>query len=251
MTKCIFCLSEKESFRTKEHIIPESLGGEEILPEGHVCDSCNQYFGTKVEKEALSIPVISFTRAWLSQRSKKGKHHSHQGYGFRMIGNDLGETLVRFSPRKYEAVLQKGGGVLRVPAIGFNVLARLLLKIGLELLALSPEYDVYSPQFDSARTIARFPPRGVTWPFGAAMLDPEAGVEAGEDNEGHYETRIIHQYNLWRESSSGCIMLAFAFGPDVFLTPLTEGLFPPTISIVEEKTGKEHNVVMKQIPIAE
>jgi len=47
--KCIFCLSENSSFSKEEHIIPESLGGEEILPKGFVCDRCNQYFGTKVE----------------------------------------------------------------------------------------------------------------------------------------------------------------------------------------------------------
>ena len=37
--------------RSKEHIVPQSLGGtEHILPPGVVCDKCNNYFSRAVEK---------------------------------------------------------------------------------------------------------------------------------------------------------------------------------------------------------
>ena len=39
---CIYCDSGRVSFVRKEHIIPESLGGDEVVQGRLVCDSCNQ-----------------------------------------------------------------------------------------------------------------------------------------------------------------------------------------------------------------
>jgi len=37
--RCIFCMNDSSDSRSKEHIIPESLGNEaHILPRGIVCD---------------------------------------------------------------------------------------------------------------------------------------------------------------------------------------------------------------------
>src|SRR5262249_562875 len=42
INKCIYCLNTAGSFRSEEHIYPESLGNDEaILPKGFVCDTCN------------------------------------------------------------------------------------------------------------------------------------------------------------------------------------------------------------------
>lgn len=45
--KCIWCLKEEPevTFLTKAHTIPKSLGGQNHNP--NVCDSCNQYFGSR------------------------------------------------------------------------------------------------------------------------------------------------------------------------------------------------------------
>ena len=49
--RCIFCKTKSSACVSVEHIIPESLGNtQHILPRGWVCDSCNNYMATKVEK---------------------------------------------------------------------------------------------------------------------------------------------------------------------------------------------------------
>jgi hypothetical protein len=51
---CIFCL--KEEYITKEHIIPESLGGKLIC--NFVCKFCNSKIGSIIEAEARKDPSI-------------------------------------------------------------------------------------------------------------------------------------------------------------------------------------------------
>lgn len=42
---CIFCRKGK-SFKSVEHVIPESLGNvDPVLPKGVVCDACKNYIG--------------------------------------------------------------------------------------------------------------------------------------------------------------------------------------------------------------
>jgi hypothetical protein len=49
---CIFCHKISDNSQSIEHIIPESLGNKEhTLWKGAVCDKCNNYFATKMEKE--------------------------------------------------------------------------------------------------------------------------------------------------------------------------------------------------------
>ena len=73
MKHCIFCGSTANRFETKEHIVPESLGGKEILPEGLVCDKCNNYFGSVFEKKALDSEKIKFLRALERIPNKRGR----------------------------------------------------------------------------------------------------------------------------------------------------------------------------------
>lgn len=61
--KCIFCKSDSSTSKSVEHIIPESLGNKShILPKGIVCDRCNNYFATKVEKRVLEKPYFKNVR---------------------------------------------------------------------------------------------------------------------------------------------------------------------------------------------
>ena len=50
--QCIFCHKDTSLSKSVEHIIPESLGNKHhYLPQGYVCDQCNNYFSIKIEKE--------------------------------------------------------------------------------------------------------------------------------------------------------------------------------------------------------
>jgi hypothetical protein len=52
---CIFC-EGNGPFTTREHILPESLGGDDsfIMTRKAVCNKCQNYFGTKIEAVALN-----------------------------------------------------------------------------------------------------------------------------------------------------------------------------------------------------
>ncbi len=60
--------------KSVEHIIPESLGNIKlIIPNGHICDKCNNYFATHIENEFLNLDAIKSLRTFHFVTSKKGK----------------------------------------------------------------------------------------------------------------------------------------------------------------------------------
>jgi len=71
---CIFCKKNSENSKSIEHIIPESLGNKShILDIGIVCDKCNNYFATKIEKDVLAQPYFQSLRHRNYILSKKNK----------------------------------------------------------------------------------------------------------------------------------------------------------------------------------
>lgn len=61
------------SCKSEEHIIPKSLGNEEmILPKGIICDSCNNYFAREIEKPFLENETIKLLRTFHTISSRKG-----------------------------------------------------------------------------------------------------------------------------------------------------------------------------------
>jgi len=72
--KCIWCLKEEPevTFLTKAHTIPKSLGGQNVNP--NVCDSCNEYFGSRLYKfysiEGALKETFNVTRFRLLQTKK-------------------------------------------------------------------------------------------------------------------------------------------------------------------------------------
>ena len=60
--------------KSVEHIVPESLGNDGIIiPSGFICDQCNNYFATHIEKEFLNIESIKTLRSIHRVTSKKRK----------------------------------------------------------------------------------------------------------------------------------------------------------------------------------
>ena len=80
MGHCIFCRTTNGPFTTREHILPESLGGNDwaILPEGMFCDSCQNRFGSHVEQLALGDYPFSFLRVFLGIPTKRAEHLGYQ-----------------------------------------------------------------------------------------------------------------------------------------------------------------------------
>lgn len=72
--KCIFCKQDSTNSKSIEHIIPESLGNDElILDKGIVCDSCNNYFSREVEGPVLNLDGFKRLRFYELIESKKGR----------------------------------------------------------------------------------------------------------------------------------------------------------------------------------
>jgi hypothetical protein len=117
MSKCIFCESESNSFDRIEHLIPEALGGEIILPSGLVCDNCNNYFGRHVEKKALNSPTLSFMRTLLGIPNKRGKQRYHEGFLFDIEGKSAPETSAFILPEmKIRRLIESGKGRITILA---------------------------------------------------------------------------------------------------------------------------------------
>lgn len=77
---CIFCKNPSDNSKSVEHIIPESLGNEDhVLPPGIVCDTCNNYFSIKIEKDLLEQNYFKSIRHRNDIESKKGKNVPETG----------------------------------------------------------------------------------------------------------------------------------------------------------------------------
>jgi len=180
---CLFC--EGENPNSLEHIIPESLGNDDLLLSEDVCGSCNNYF-SKVERYVLEKTEIALWRAILGIRTKKGrlpsidlsqppkpkgtrtdKHVLHDnGVGFTF--HDDGSCSVEISE---EAIVR---GILSGEKAQFNFvmtpkvlheLGRFLCKVGIELICSVDPDRARAEMFQSARSYARYGSTSELWPI--------------------------------------------------------------------------------------
>ena len=145
--RCIFCKSDADSSRSREHIIPESLWNvSHVLPPGIVCDKCNNYFSREVEKPFLESPAILALRFQEALPSKRGIIPPIAGMVLPNIpayvcrhteGQFIGSITIpeQFVP----AFMQKSEGRLVFPVGGAppqgKILSRFLAKIAMEAMA--------------------------------------------------------------------------------------------------------------------
>ena len=229
--KCIFCLSENSSFSKEEHIIPESLGGDRILPKGFVCDQCNQYFGSNVEKNALALSPLAIARILMSIKSKRKRHarligvrfeKNYKGMKFEAEGSDEADIIVRVNQDAYNDLKANKIKTLYWSfEEGMPSLVRLLIKMGLEIIATSKKLDVYDPVFDKARMAARNPKKSLVWKVAETLLPLRSCWESGVDDKGPYVRRTEYEYGVYR--SPDHVIFFFQYWILVFIIPLTEG----------------------------
>ncbi len=74
LKKCIYCLSETGTFNSEEHILPETLAGDNIyLPKGFVCDTCNNRISSKLDEALINFEPTAFLRVQFTPYTKAGK----------------------------------------------------------------------------------------------------------------------------------------------------------------------------------
>src|SRR5260370_11045731 len=93
--QCLFCRqNDSFDFTRVEHPIPESLGNDnETLPAGFVCDTCNQYFGSKIEARMLAAPPFNIERTAQAIRTKKRKLPTYVDHDFVLASTGCANTV--------------------------------------------------------------------------------------------------------------------------------------------------------------
>jgi len=168
MGHCIFCLDKSDNFTTREHILPESLGGGDwaVLPEALFCDVCQNRFGSEIEQQALSDYPFSLFRVLLGIPTKKGRPPWFKSW----------EGIVRASPQpgtiefdpalsfKY-AITNGLKSQMRILAhpVKPHMACRFLLKMGIEIIAADNPCNVFLEKFDAARMYALTGNKTVPW----------------------------------------------------------------------------------------
>lgn len=248
MQPCLFCQSSGP-YSTIEHIIPESLGNDDLLLKGEICDSCQNYFGKEVEHFVLSKTPIAFWKTWLGIKSKKGKfphanlsqpkkqkgvfpviHPKHDNVSFTchednsisvdvedsdlvgsILGGDRNQFQFVFTPK------------------ALHMLGRFLCKVGLELLCLSDSNQARQDSLYVARRYARFGEFKELYPifhFSKGALQDFRRLE--HDDEGLLEKVDCFSYSLL-DFQSRYLLFHFGMGTDNWVICLNDPCPNPVI----------------------
>lgn len=201
MNKCIFCLTtDSHVFNTKEHILPESLGGGDwaVLPDGLYCDSCQNKFGSTIEQQALGDYPFVNLRTLLGIPTKKRKAPWFNYWeGNLYSAGEPGKII--YEPNEYfeEAFVSGRKTLTIVPAFSKKpeMLLRTLLKIGLETIAANDRATIFEERFNPTRLYALKGEKNYPWSYiqkeDNALIMAYLKDEVGEDHhcfmDVHYE----------------------------------------------------------------
>jgi hypothetical protein len=226
---CIFCREVSDNSKSIEHIIPESLGNKEhTLWKGAVCDKCNNYFATKIEKELLDQPYFVSMRHRNFIKTKKNhpvpikvpSPQSKNGFEYVWL-EDNGENIGMIFENESKIVPLIASGqkkhmivpMYQEPIPNNYILSRFLAKCALEFLALrfDNEENIYrneivdflqGEQFDSIRKYARYGEGVEFWKYSQRRIYSEGNWfrNPHENNGEPYE--VLHEMDLFVEPST-------------------------------------------------
>jgi hypothetical protein len=189
---------------------------EHVLPQGLVCDACNNYFGRKLEHAVLTSGYFKNLRARQALLSRAGNPLFTEalvttgGAMFRAefspIGNviDIQPSGVDGRTTIDEAFGRRTGGSVWIPRWGQEptppVLSRFLAKIGLEILARRAygtdqfEAVIFNQEVDPIRNWAR---RGIgapQWPVHRRRIyDEDNRFHDAQAPDGY---QVVHEFDL-------------------------------------------------------
>lgn len=207
---CIFCHQLSDNSKSIEHIVPESLGNKNtVLWRGAVCDKCNNYFATKIEKELLDQPYFISLRNRNFIKSKKGKTIPQQvivslkdgGYAKAQLDVDENDIHVYLEKEESISSIIANTGKIIVPIIpepeqNNYILSRFLAKCAFEFLVLRVKEENFldfaeylkSEQFEPLRKYARYGEGYKFWPYYQRRIYGEGDLFIGFEGEKKYET---------------------------------------------------------------
>lgn len=213
--RCLFCKDESGDSRSKEHIVPESLGNiENTLPIGYVCDKCNNYLARKVEKPFFDLYEIKALRFQEDIPNKSGRFQVIDGlldgmhqikmhrefvdgnYVFSISCDD--DQIVRALLEKTEPTIILPAFVDQSQFVNSIIVSRFIAKIALEALAQrlkSPEGQEYLVQHEGLDLLRNHARNGTTpnWPCHIRRI--YSIREKFKTNSG-VEYRMLHEYDF-------------------------------------------------------
>jgi len=261
MNTCLFCHGTGP-FKSVEHIIPESLGNDDLILRNEVCDKCNQYFGSKVENFVLSKTPLAIWRTLLGiptkngslphvdlsqPKTQKGKlasiHEAHDNF-VNLEWHDDGSLSMCVDDDQIAQEIHDGTrthfDIVMTP-LALSMMGRFLRKVGLELVCLHEPKRARSHAFDRARDFARKGSARELWAIYRGQSGEISDLrEYSEDAEGMLETTFCYHYHLI-EVASRYTFLALDIGTDLWLvnlndphpTPIIHGAISrPTLELI-------------------
>lgn len=213
---CIFCKVDSTGSCSVEHIIPESLGNtDHVLPPGVVCDRCNAYFSTKVEKPLLETPYFRDLCYRGRIRNKQGNPPCVQGIHLQglapvylipdMDGNgaSICTSREKDETRLVETIRELTQFTIIVPVPtepDQQLLSRFLAKIAIESLALKfsdmaggiREVEEKS-ELNPLREYARKGAPESSWPYHSRPLYPSDFLFVESESEPY---EVLHEWTF-------------------------------------------------------
>lgn len=244
--QCLFCSTTTGLFTRVEHPIPESLGNDSLLIEpGFICDSCNQYFGVKVESYVLNAVPFGVERVRANVRTKKGKCATFTSPHIKLYPTGFKDSVVFSASLEYWNLMQKNSLIVLPHSIENDaLLTRLLLKIGLELLLTTDDYNPYDSQFDKARKFARSPAKGAEWQlaYGLYPSPDDLIISWREDEISPLITHQLYQYEMGL-MQNGDLIFSFMYATHYYAC----NLIRPIISEYKDEFNTINNFKIRII----
>lgn len=225
--RCLFCKNPSDESNSVEHIVPESIGNlSHTLPKGVVCDTCNNYFARKVEKQFLEYEGIKLLRFRQFIPNKKGNIPPatvlvNGKYPAIARMETKGEYVgyIELSEEAITEVMKEEKGSIMFSAEtevpNGLIISRFLAKVALEAMAErlinAPggiDYLIDEKQLDKIRNHAR---KGETkeWPVNVRRIYDENNSSYTKEGDS---VQIVHEYDIMQTKEGELYFILVLFG---------------------------------------
>jgi len=219
--RCILCGNGK-TFNSEEHIVPHSLGNDlVVLAPGWLCDVCNNVC-SKFESRVLSESILGVERCRLGVVTKKRKPATACVHGISWFSEPLAPPNVVSAQTSWNQIPivwsanNAGKIILPLHDSSNHNICRLLLKIGVELLAVYGAASCSGPilgDFQQARDVI-LGLNSEPWPY-AVLLEgqvPSQMVSVFESTPDEHEYILSCGFDLFLHEVEEHKIMAFNYG---------------------------------------
>jgi hypothetical protein len=163
---CLYCKQSDGPFTSVEHVIPESLGNQDlgsnppiVLPIGVVCDTCNHGKLSYLDHALIDFSPISLMRTRYGVRSKSGALPSIKLGNARLRSLAPGDVLIEPGSSKKAFQFDRGQGRFNMQLLSnrrmtpdyCRTITRALFKMTLGCMYLGHQRVALSERFDPVR----------------------------------------------------------------------------------------------------